>query len=57
MRSESITLGTRNSTLVAPTPFFQNRFAKEGAFRKFRGTNLKDTYYERIESERIPQRL
>jgi hypothetical protein len=57
MRSESITLGTRNSTRVTLKPIFQNRFAKKGAFRKFRGTNLKDTYYERIESERIPQRL
>ncbi len=57
MRSEFITLETRISTQVALKPFFENRFAKEGAFRKFRGTNLKDTYYERIESERIPERL
>lgn len=46
MRSEFITLETRNSTRVTPKPFFQNRFAKKGAFRKFRGTNLTDTYYE-----------
>jgi hypothetical protein len=46
MRSGSITLGTKRNTLVDPQPFFQNRFAKEGPFRKFIGTKLTDTYYE-----------
>ena len=46
MRSEFITLETRISTQVALKPFFENRFAKEGPFRKFIGTKLTDTYYE-----------
>ena len=57
MRSEFITLGTSKITSSNYLPAFPILFAKEGAFRKFKGANLKDTYYERIESERIPQRV
>jgi hypothetical protein len=57
MRSEFITLETSKITSPNYLPAFPNQFARVAAFRKLRGVNLTDTHYERIESERIPQRV